>query len=109
MAGKPPAEGAQPSGMKGMSLGVDRKVTHDPAAPRMPSRLFQKPRNSSEPNNHSDVPRNQLAPRTPKAGYIQEISGPLLMNGIKTWAASSDHFWEPNRRKMSPIESRSRW
>src|SRR5260370_28857449 len=84
MAGKPPADGAQPFGMKGMMLTVDRKVTHDPAAPRMPSRLFQKPRNSSAPNSHSDTPRNQLAPRTPKAGYIHEMSGPLLMNGIST-------------------------
>jgi hypothetical protein len=39
--------------------------------------LCQNPRKRSSPNNHSDTPRNQLAPRTPK--YIQEINGPLLM------------------------------
>src|SRR5260370_28390464 len=97
-AGKPPADGAQPFGMKGMMLTVDRKVMHEPAAPRTPSRLFQKPKNSSAPNNHSDTPRNQLAPRTPKTGYIQEMSRPLLMNGISTWASYSNHFWKPNRR-----------
>ena len=87
IAGKPPADGAQPSGMKGMMVTVPMKVRHEPMAPRMPSRLFQKPANSSAQVSHSDTPRNQLAPRTPKTGYSQEMSGPLLMKGISTSAS----------------------
>jgi len=90
MAGNPDA--AQPPGMKGMMVTVIRKVTHEPRAPRMPSLLFQNPRNRSAPNSHSDTPRNQLAPRMPKTGYIQKMSGPLLMYGISTCASYSNHF-----------------
>src|SRR5258708_14772596 len=66
MAGKPPADGAQPFGMKGMMLTVDRKVMHEPAAPKTPSRLFQKPKNTRPPNNHSTTPTNHPTPPTPK-------------------------------------------
>jgi hypothetical protein len=31
--------------------------------------------------------QNQLAPRLPKTGYIQDISGPLKINGIRTCAS----------------------
>src|SRR5438094_10063616 len=87
MAGKPPAEAAQPppaeaaqpSGMNGMIVAVPRNAAQEPRAPRMPSRLFQNPRNKSRANDHSETPRNQLAPRTPNTGYIQKISGPLLI------------------------------
>jgi len=56
------------------------KVTHDPRAPRTPNCLFLNPKKISAPNNHSQTSKNQLAPWRPKTGYIQEISGPLLMN-----------------------------
>ena len=63
------------------------KVTHEPRAPRIPSFLFQNPKNKSPPNNHSETPKNQLAPCTPKTGYIQDISGPLLIKGINPCAS----------------------
>ena len=39
--------------MNGMIVTVPTKVMHDPRAPNMPNFLFQKPSNSSVPNNHS--------------------------------------------------------
>jgi hypothetical protein len=42
-------------------------------------RLFQNPRNKRQANNHSDTPRNHLPPRMPNTGYIQKMSGPLVM------------------------------
>jgi hypothetical protein len=47
MAGNPPAEASQPSGIKGIIVTVVKKVTAEPAAPRIPSRLSQKPANVS--------------------------------------------------------------
>jgi hypothetical protein len=82
-----PAAGSQPFGMNGMIVTVPTNVIVDPMAPKIPSRLFQNPRNSSAPNSHSETPRNQLAPRMPKTGYIQKISGPLLIYGIRTCAS----------------------
>src|SRR2546426_9454304 len=82
IAGKPPADAAHPSGMNGMMVTVMMKVTTEPAAPRMPSRLSQKPANRSAPNVHSATPKNQLAPRMPNTGYIQQISGPFCMSGV---------------------------
>src|SRR5579872_2065131 len=79
IAGKPPAEAAQPFGMKGMMVTVPTNVATDPSAPKTPARLSQKPANSSAPNVHSETPKNQLAPRMPKTGYNHEISGPLLI------------------------------
>ena len=49
MPGKPPAEASQPSGMKGIIVTVAMKVAADPAAPRRPRCLFQKPANRREP------------------------------------------------------------
>src|SRR6516162_8100678 len=92
MAGNPPAEASQPSGIKGIIVTVVKKVTAEPAAPRIPSRLSQKPANSNAPKIHSKVPRNQLAPRMPNTGYNHEISGPLLMNGTSLSASYSHHF-----------------
>src|SRR5207237_8157662 len=77
MAGNPPADAAHPSGMNGMIVTVPRNAPQEPRAPRIPSRLYQNPRNKSTADDHSDTPRNQVAPRMPNTGYIQEISGPL--------------------------------
>src|SRR5262249_29692407 len=88
-----PANGSQPPSMKGMIVTVVKKVTAEPAAPRMPSRLSQKPANSSAPKVHSATPRNQLAPCRPNAGYSHQISGPLLMNGMSLSASYAHHFW----------------
>src|SRR5256885_701821 len=76
IAGKP-AAASQPSGMNGMMVTVPIIAKRQPRAPRTPALLFQKPQNKSAANNHSEAPRNQLAPRTPRTGYIQKISGPL--------------------------------
>src|SRR5580693_6158037 len=92
MAGKPPAEGAHPSGINGIIVMVIIKVTHEPRAPRTPNLLFQNPKNKSAPNSHSETPRNQLAPRMPNIGYSQKMRGPLLMYGISTCASYSHHF-----------------
>ena len=92
IAGKPPADAAQPSGMNGMIVMVIKNVTHEPRAPRIPNFLFQNPKNKSAPNNYSETPRNQLAPWMPKTGYIQEIRGPLLMKGINVCASYPNHF-----------------
>jgi hypothetical protein len=35
----------------------------------------------------------------PKTGYIKEMSGPLLMNGIKAFASNSNHLWYPTTRR----------
>ena len=37
-------------------------------SPKNPNLLFQKPKNRSVPNVHSETPKNQVAPRMPKAG-----------------------------------------
>jgi hypothetical protein len=66
IAGNPPAEAAQPSGINGIIVMVVINVTHEPAAPRIPNFLFQNPKNKRAPNNHSETPKNQLAPRTPE-------------------------------------------
>src|SRR5262249_21804392 len=79
MAGNPPADAAQPLGMKGMIVIGDMKEKHEQRAPRMPHFLVQNPANKSAPNPHSATPKNQVAPRTPKTGYIQEIRGPWLI------------------------------
>src|SRR5262249_35683158 len=65
IAGKPPADVAQPSGMNGMMVTVPTNAAQDPSAPRIPNRLFQNPRNNSRANDHSDAPSTQLAPRMP--------------------------------------------
>src|ERR1700756_3018838 len=41
MAGNPPADGAQPSGIKGMMVIVLMNETTDPSGPRIPGFLFQ--------------------------------------------------------------------
>jgi len=85
MAGNPPAEAFQPSGIKGMIVMVETNNAIPPMAPSAPAFLFQKPAMMSAPNSHSQTPRNQLAPLMQNTGYIQKISGPLLMNGSKAW------------------------
>src|SRR5262249_24103548 len=87
IAGNPPADAAQPSGMNGMIVIVMMNDRHAPAAPSAPRALFQNPMKMSAPNNHSETPRNQLAPRMPNTGYIQAMSGPLLMKGISVCAS----------------------
>src|SRR2546422_4170815 len=62
MAGNPPADAAHPSGMNGMIVTVPRNAPQEPRAPRILSRLYQNPRNKSTADDHSDTPRNQLAP-----------------------------------------------
>src|SRR5882672_11584583 len=79
IAGNPPADAAQPSGKNGMIDVVDTNEEIPPSAPRTPAFLFQNPQNRRAPNNHSETPRNQVAPRMPKTGYIQKIRGPLLI------------------------------
>src|SRR5262249_30564993 len=61
-------------------------------APRIPNFLFQNPRSKSAAISHSETPRNQLARRMPNMGYIQKMSGPLLIYGISTCASYSHHF-----------------
>src|ERR1700740_1456998 len=57
MAGNPPADGAHPSGIKGMIVIVVMNVATDPRAPSIPNFLFQNPANSNAPNSHSETPR----------------------------------------------------
>ena len=61
IAGNPPADAAQPSGMNGMIVTVATNEATEPSAPRMPSFLFQNPANNSAQNTHSETPKNQLA------------------------------------------------
>jgi hypothetical protein len=93
-----------------MMATVPMKVSVEPMAPKIPSRLFQNPNNSSAPKVHSETPRNQLAPRTPNTGYSQKISGPLLMN---EWDQDlrliSESLLVPKARKISTIDARMRW
>src|SRR6266436_394048 len=85
------AERLQPPRAEGRCRHLDCR-DREPSAPRMPNFLFQNPRNRSAQISHSETPKNQLAPRMPKTGYIQKIRGPLLMYGISTWASYSNHF-----------------
>src|SRR6266481_3481894 len=73
-----------------------------PSAPRTPAVLFQNPMNISAPKVHSETPRNQQAPLTPKTGYIQEMSGPLLMYGMSAWASYSNHKEEEHQDHRRP-------
>src|ERR1700730_4522947 len=84
VAGNPPADAAQPSGIKGIIVTVIMNVTHEPSAPRIPNFLFLNPKNKSAPINHSETPKNQLAPRQPNTGPIQAIRGPLLIPPPRT-------------------------
>src|ERR1700745_707019 len=93
IAGKPPADAAQPSGIKGIIEAVVMNVPMEPIAPRIPAFLFQNPQNRSTAISHSDTPRNQLAPWMPNTGYIQDVSGPFRMKGINVWDSYSNHFW----------------
>src|ERR1700733_8728361 len=106
IAGNPPATGSHPSGINGMMETVAAYVKHDPRAPSIPTCLFQNPHNRSRQNSHSVTPKNQLPPRMPKSGYSQEMSGPLLIKGIRTCASYSNHFWYPNNRNTSTIDAR---
>src|ERR1700752_2322794 len=92
IAGKPPAEGAQPSGIHGIMVNVANMEKQEPIAPRIPSFLFQNPKNKRAQISHSATPKNHVAPRMPRTGYIQEIRGPLLMKGISSCASYSNHF-----------------
>lgn len=92
IAGQPPADAGQPFGMKELVVTVMTKVTTEPAAPRMPSRLLQWPGRIRGPNVHPATPGNQLATHRPNARHIQEMSGPLLMKGISVCASYSNHF-----------------
>jgi len=58
MAGNPPADAAQPFGINGIMVTVLMKVAQEPSAPRIPTCLFQNPKNNSVPNNHSETPKN---------------------------------------------------
>ena len=89
-----PAAGSRPFGANGMMATVPMKVSVEPMAPKLPSRLFQNPNNRSAPKVHSETPRNQLAPRTPNTGYSQKIGGPSLMNE-----------WDQDLRLISRITS----
>ena len=62
IAGKPPADAAQPSGMNGIIVTVIMNVTQEPRAPRIPNLLFQNPKNKSPPNNHSETPKKPTGP-----------------------------------------------
>jgi len=86
IAGNPPAEAFQPSGMKGIMLMVEMNDAIPPKAPSALAFLFQKPAKVRAPNSHSEAPRNQVAPRMPNSGYIQKIKGLLLINGINVLA-----------------------
>src|SRR5262249_11897081 len=92
IAGNPPADSFQPSGMKGMMVTVPIMAKAHPRAPRIPAFLFQNPQNKSAANNHSQAPKNQLAPRSPNTGYNQKISGTLLMKGTSSLASYSNDF-----------------
>src|SRR5258707_10225303 len=83
IAGNPPADFAQASGRNGMIEMVEMNAKQAPRAPRTPSFLLQKPENKSAQNSHSKVPKNRPAPRVPKTGYSQKISGPWLIRGIR--------------------------
>src|SRR6266481_5579038 len=92
IAGKPPADAAQPSGIKGMIVVVPTNDAILPSAPTTPAYLFHHPMNIPTPKFHSETPRNKQAPLTPKTGYIQAMSGPLLMYGMSARASYSHHF-----------------
>src|SRR5580704_2505103 len=57
IAGNPPADWAQPSGIKGMIVTVHKKDATAPRAPRTPNFLFQNPASNNAPNSHSEMPR----------------------------------------------------
>jgi len=87
IAGNPPADFSQAFGKNGMIVTVATNEKHEPMAPRIPNFLFQNPENNSAPNNHSETPKKRPAPRMPKTGYIQEISGPCSIRGINACAS----------------------
>src|SRR5437879_4477493 len=84
IAGNPPADAAHPSGMNGMIVTVPRNAPQEPRAPRIPSRLYQNPRNKSAADDHSDTPRNQpttTSPVTPPIGPSNRRLSPLVAPG----------------------------
>src|SRR5215813_8835208 len=108
IAGNPPAEAAQPSGKKGMIVIVARNVKHEPSAPRIPAFLFQNPQNRSEPNSHSETPKNQVALGCQKPGTTRRSEGHCLCKesapGPHTETTSDSRRTErglPSRRAKS--------
>src|SRR5207245_10548131 len=87
MAGNPPADAAQPSGMNGMIVTLPMNDAQEPRAPRIPSPLCQNHRNKSRANDHSDTPSREIDPRTTNTGYIQEICGPLIRTGVRFYSS----------------------
>ena len=73
--GDSPADVAHAFGKNGMIVTVAINKKREPMDPRIPNFLFQNPASKRAPNDHSETPKNRLAPRMPKTGYIQEISG----------------------------------
>src|SRR5262245_26446615 len=49
IAGNPPADAAQPSGINGIIVTVAMNEKQEPRAPRIPNFLFQNPKNKSAP------------------------------------------------------------
>src|SRR5262245_28136983 len=95
--------------MNGMMVIVPMNVMIEPMAPTIPSFLFQKPEYRSTQVSHSHPPKNRVAPRTPKAGYIQKISGPFSKKGISVSAAYRCHFVYPKNRNTITIDARIKW
>ena len=75
IAGNPPADAAQPFAINEIIVTVPMNVIQEPSAPSIPNLLSYNPMNKSAPNNHSEMPKYQLAPRMPKPGTTNRSAG----------------------------------
>src|SRR5262245_45233899 len=104
IAGNPPADAAQPSGINGIIVTVAINEKHEPRAPRMPNFLFQKPKNKSAPNNHSETPQkpagasdteNRIHPKNKRA--VADIGNQCLRLVLEPFLIAKKEEYDDHR------------
>src|SRR2546430_15938578 len=71
--------------MNGMIVMVMMNDRHEPAAPRAPRVLFQKPMKMSAPNSHSEIPFISNGPLISWMYPVLGIRGASWFLGISEW------------------------
>src|SRR5215468_2972057 len=101
MAGNPPADASQPSGMNGMMVTVPMNVAREPSAPRIPSLLFQKPNlTASVIGDSCHVADRRIAARTSRESPGERDDEPSAHRrdrvGDVPFGSDRRHLWVGN-------------
>src|SRR2546422_1796346 len=111
MAGKPPADAAHPSGMNGMIVTVPRNAPQEPRAPRIPSRLYQNPRNKRSEEHTSELQSRlhlvcRLLLEKKKTG---DRLAPASNRRSHVDSQEHERFSPRPLSPLSPLSTRQRW